>query len=322
MPSDHTSRSATKTSLHPRNRHRERYDFKLLVGSCPELAEFVSKNKYGDSTIDFASPEAVKMLNTALLSHYYGLKFWDIPAGYLCPPIPGRADYIHYMADLLSESNTGQVPRGDKVNCFDIGVGANCVYPIIGVSEYDWSFIASEVDPKALASAQLIIDANPYLKEKVQTRSQSHPADIFRGVLRSDDRVDLCICNPPFHASQAEAEAGSMRKIKNLTGKKVSTPKLNFGGVSSELWTEGGERRFIIDMINQSKGFRRTCCWFSSLVSKDNNLKAFRQTIEKAGASYKVIEMGQGNKVSRIIAWTFFTETERENWARERWDES
>lgn len=323
MQSNSKEHPATKTKLHARNKHRERYDFKLLIASCPELAEFVSKNKHGSTTIDFANPEAVRMLNTALLSSYYGISHWDIPTGYLCPPIPGRADYVHYMADVLSESNQGQIPRGDQVKCFDIGVGANCVYPIIGVSEYGWSFIASEIDPKALDSAQIIIDFNPQLKGKVHCRLQSNPSDIFRGALRSDDRVDLCICNPPFHASQEAAEAGSMRKVKNLTGKKVMAPQLNFGGQSLELWTEGGEKRFIIDMINQSKGFRRTCCWFSSLVSKDSNLKAFRKTLEKAGAvEQKVIEMGQGNKVSRIVAWTFLSEAERRKWAGDRWSKS
>ena len=42
------------------------------------------------------------MLNRAILMHHYGVKSWDIPAGYLCPPIPGRADYIHSVADLLA----------------------------------------------------------------------------------------------------------------------------------------------------------------------------------------------------------------------------
>ena len=83
-----------KSKLHPRNRHRERYDFKSLISTCPELAPFVARNRYNDDTIDFANPKAVLLLNKALLKHFYGIENWNIPPNYLCPPIPGRATPI------------------------------------------------------------------------------------------------------------------------------------------------------------------------------------------------------------------------------------
>ncbi|RTY85461.1 DUF890 domain-containing protein, partial [Staphylococcus aureus] len=91
-----------KSELHVRNLHRSRYDFPQLIKTCPELAPFVRLNPYNDLSIDFSDPQAVKMLNKALLKHFYGIQYWDIPQDFLCPPIPGRADYIHYLADLLS----------------------------------------------------------------------------------------------------------------------------------------------------------------------------------------------------------------------------
>jgi len=148
---------AKKERLHSRNKHRERYDFKLLTNSCPELTQFITENKYGDETIDWFNAEAVKILNKALLIHYYNLTYWDIPSGYLCPPIPGRADYIHHIADVMSISNNGEIPKGQHIKCLDIGVGANCVYPIIGNSEYGWSFIGSDIDPDAINSAAKIL---------------------------------------------------------------------------------------------------------------------------------------------------------------------
>lgn len=84
-----------KTNLHPRNLHRLRYDFELLTEKLPELQQHVSINEHQIETIDFSNPEAVKTLNKALLVTYYDIKNWDIPKNYLCPPIPGRADYIH-----------------------------------------------------------------------------------------------------------------------------------------------------------------------------------------------------------------------------------
>lgn len=151
----------TKTALHPRNAHRERYDFPSLISSQPDLGKFVSENKYGDLSIDFADPKAVIELNRALLKHFYKISAWDIPSGYLCPPIPGRVDYLHYLADLLADSNGRKLPTGDKINMLDIGTGANCIYPMLGASLYNWNFIGSEIDAKALDSAQDNLYANP-----------------------------------------------------------------------------------------------------------------------------------------------------------------
>ena len=311
---------AKKERLHPRNRHRERYDFSILLNKCPELGQFITQNKYGDETIDWFNPDAVKMLNRALLFEYYNLHFWDIPKGYLCPPIPGRADYIHHMADVLSSSNDGKIPTGHNIKCLDIGVGANCVYPIIGHHEYGWSFIGSDIDPKAITAANQIIDANPELKGAVECRLQTNSSDIFNGMLKKDERIDLTICNPPFHASLEESQAGTLRKLSNLKNKKITKPVLNFGGKEGELWTEGGEKRFVLKMIRQSKQFAKSCCWFSTLVSKQANLKyIYRELDEIMAEEYKTISMGQGNKTSRIVAWTFLSVKEEKNWVNTRW---
>src|SRR5271157_4803345 len=187
-----------KSRLHPRNRHRERYDFKLLIESSPELSQYVKMNIYNEESVDFFNPDAVKALNKALLKHYYDITEWDIPDGYLCPPIPGRADYIHYLADLLCSTNYGKMPAGEKIKCLDIGVGASCVYPIIGIKEYGWSFVGTEIDTVAIESANKIIETNPVLKEKLELRLQPKIADIFFGVIQKDEVFDLTVCNPPF----------------------------------------------------------------------------------------------------------------------------
>jgi 23S rRNA (adenine1618-N6)-methyltransferase len=310
-----------KTQLHPRNKHRERYDFKLLIRSCPELAQFVSLNKFDDESIDFFNPEAVKMLNRALLKQYYNIDYWDIPQGYLCPPIPGRADYIHYIADLLGTTNKDVIPKGEAIKCFDIGAGANCVYPIIGTAEYGWSFVGSDIDPVAIKSAGKIVELNPSLKGKVDLRLQNRPKDIFRGIIKEDEMFDLTICNPPFHASLAEARSGSVRKLTNLTKKNIAKPILNFGGQNSELWCEGGEERFVQNMIIQSRQFATSCFLFSTLISKEANLRSVYESLRKAEArEVKTIPMGQGNKISRIVAWTFLSREQQEEWIGARWN--
>ena len=295
-----------KLTLHPRNKHRERYDFKELVASFPALATYVRPNEYQDESIDFFNPEAVKTLNAALLKHHYAIEDWDIPKNYLCPPIPGRADYIHYVADLLAENHPQKnIPTGNKIRCLDIGVGANCVYPLIGNKEYGWSFVGSDIDAVSIASARKTIESN-HLQEQIELRLQPNPNDIFRGIIQPSDFFDVTTCNPPFHSSAEEAKAGSARKINNLKNKKVGKPILNFGGKSNELWCEGGEEKFIQRMILESKGFAHSCRWFTTLVSKESNLKNAYKALKKVTAvEVRTIQMGQGNKVSRIVAWRF-----------------
>ncbi len=295
-----------KANLHPRNKHIERYDFDVLTTTLPTLKEFVRPNQYEDLSIDFSNPNAVKALNSALLKQHYDITFWDIPEGHLCSPIPGRADYIHYIADLLAEHNNNEIPKGEKTICLDIGVGANCVYPIIGNSEYGWSFIGSDISEVALASAQNIVSNNPQLKGKVDLRLQSNPNSIFRDILKEDEHIAISICNPPFHASAEAALSSNFRKVKNLTGQEIENPELNFGGQHNELWCEGGELKFIKNIIFQSRNHKNNCTWFSSLVSKKDHIRPLKKALKEAEVtSFKVIPMGQGNKVSRIIAWTF-----------------
>ena len=239
-----------EATLHPRNRHQGRYDFPQLISVCPELAEFVIINPYGKESIDFASPDAVRVFNRALLKAFYGVQHWDIPTDYLCPPVPGRADYVHFLADLLASGNDGVIPRGAAVKVLDIGMGANCVYPLIGHSDYRWQFLGSEIDATAIAAAKAIIQSNG-LNKAIQIRQQSNPKQILLGLLESAERFDLSMCNPAFHASIDEATRGSERKWRAL-GKadpKRKLPVLNFGGQAAELWCEGGEQRFVTQLI-------------------------------------------------------------------------
>lgn len=309
-----------KTRLHPRNKNRERYDLDALTTSNPELKNYILPNKFGTESIDFSNPNAVKLLNKAILNHYYSIKNWEFPDENLCPPIPGRADYIHHMADLLGENNFGTIPVGDKITCLDVGLGASCIYPIIGVTEYDWKFIGSDINPKSIVSAQHIVNANLSIKDKVECRLQKNPKDVFRGIIGKEEKVDLTICNPPFHASIEEAKKGTRRKIKNLSGKKVKTPELNFAGISDELICDGGEYEFIQNMIRESEKLSKNCYWFSTLVSKQSNLKRVYKLLEKSEAhQVKTTPMGTGNKSSRIVAWTFLSSEEQKEWRETRW---
>ncbi|MEZ9572074.1 23S rRNA (adenine(1618)-N(6))-methyltransferase RlmF [Vibrio sp. 10N.261.55.F4] len=334
-------RSAEKPQggLHPRNQHTGRYNFELLVAALPELKEHLIKNPVGEDTINFSDPLAVKLLNKALLAHHYGVKHWDIPAGYLCPPIPGRADYIHRVADILNSDGQGEPYNHASVKALDIGVGANCIYPIIGATEYKWRCTGTDVDSVSIKTANFIAESNPNLKGKIRARLQADSESIFKGVIKDNERYDVTICNPPFHSSLEEAERGSQRKLDNLAANrakkagqsfkpetnkkpvkldkstKQAKPTLNFGGQKAELWCPGGEAAFIMKMARESQLFATQVLWFTTLISKKDNVDMVRSELGKLRAKQvKVVEMSQGQKVSRFIAWTFMDDEQRQEW--------
>ena len=302
-----------KSNLHPRNPHRFRYDFEKLIKALPELASFVITNTHNEEqTIDFSNSDAVIALNKALLVSEYRIENWNIPSNYLCPPIPGRADYIHYLADLLAESNNGTIPKGENILGLDIGIGANCIYPILGNSSYGWSFVGVDIDESALQNCKKIIGQNPKLSEAISLQLQTTPRYILKNIILPEDKFSFTICNPPFHSSETAASKANSRKVNQL---KSDEKQLNFGGKEAELWCAGGEIGFITQMIYESVKYPFQCFWFTTLVSKKDNLKTIYRTLNKVGAvTIKTIEMAQGQKRSRFVAWTFLSALQQKEW--------
>ncbi|MRI34428.1 23S rRNA (adenine(1618)-N(6))-methyltransferase RlmF [Endozoicomonas sp. OPT23] len=311
--------------LHPDNPHQGSYDLLSLASKHPALKPHLIKNPTGQLTIDFRSPESVKELNRALLRSFYQIEHWDIPEGYLCPPVPGRTDYLHHAADLLKPLN----PK--KVQALDIGTGANLIYPIIGSQTFGWSFIASDIDPVSVNTAKTIVDANSVLKGKIKAVLQPDQQSYFRNIVAEADRVHITVCNPPFHSSLEEAQSGTERKWRNLdrsrqkrNGIKVNDAnknpdqKLNFGGQKAELWCKGGELLFLKKMIRESQDFSQQICWFTSLVSKKDNLLPLQKLLTRMKAKQvKVIAMSQGQKISHMLAWSFMDNGAQSIWVSE-----
>lgn len=293
---------AERNVLHPRNRHNGQYDFARLVADYPALGRFVAPNPCGIPSINFFDPQAVIALNKALLKSYYGITYWNLPRNSLCPPIPGRSDYIHYLADLIGSSPE----TGSTCRILDIGVGANCIYPIIGCVEYGWRFVGSDINTASLENARKIATCNPVLAHRIELRQQSDRQVIFRGIIAPGEVFDATLCNPPFHRSPEESREGTLRKLSSLKGKRVTKAALNFGGNAHELWCEGGELAFLLRMIDESQAFGKQCKWFTTLVSKAAYLEELYVRLQTVGVKeFRTIQMQQGTKSSRILAWHF-----------------
>jgi 23S rRNA (adenine1618-N6)-methyltransferase len=283
--------------LHPNNLHQKSYDFDLLQTCHPALSEYTFVNEHQTKTIDFSNAEAVKALNKALLHQYYHIKNWDIPENYLCPPIPSRVDYIHHLADIM----------GPKKECkgLDVGVGANCIYPLLGSQVYGWHMVGADISEISVATATQNAKES---KVPIDIRLQTTPANIFEGIIQEGEYFDFTMCNPPFFGSEDEAQKTNFQKNKRLHVSKNT--RRNFGGISNELWCNGGEALFVKRMIKQSVDFKDQVGFFTTLISKSENLPKLSKQLNKLKAFHNIVDMQQGNKKSRILIWNFNIEAD------------
>ncbi|KAL7501563.1 hypothetical protein ACHAWT_009757 [Skeletonema menzelii] len=314
----------SKGRPHKRNSFQGSYDINRLTAAHPALhPHIIIQAHSGRQTVNWSNPESVRVLNTALLVADYGIhpQYADLlPMGALFPPVPGRADYVHHMADLLQRSNNdGNIPLGRQVVGVDIGTGASCIYPILATSIYGWRMIASEIDPTSIRSARDIVTANA-LEELIDVRTQERSSRIFDGVLHQGEVVDFTMCNPPFYTSKGAFQAENARKLRGLS----SGMSNNFGGNDNELWCNGGEVSFVKNMIRESELYQDKCLWFTSLVSRKDNLPKIESIMNIKGKSRRKsgrrhMSIGSGHKSSTIIMWSFLDEKQRQEWGARRW---
>ena len=142
-----------------------------------------------------AEPGADLAANQGILADTYGLK-WSIPRGAHCPSVPSRCDYIHHLADLLSDGDEAAIPRGRAVRVIDIGAGASCIYPLIGASEYGWSFVATDTDKAAMHWARQIVRVNPSVARLIEHRFQPDASACFEGVAKVGEKFAASLCDP------------------------------------------------------------------------------------------------------------------------------
>ncbi|MCP3926976.1 MAG: RlmF-related methyltransferase [Desulfobacterales bacterium] len=210
--------------------------------------------------------------------------------------MPGRADYIHYAADLLAKSNNNNLPRGKRVNVLDVGTGANCIYPIIGSHAYGWKFVGTDIDPVSVKTAKLIVESNSTLAKQIRIIKQNNKQSILKGIIDKKELFDLTLCNPPFHSSPREAQEANLRKLRKLNkGENIENKvKLNFGCNSNELWCPGGE-------LQISGVFLRKETWTSSKGFMDFDWIALIMPWAREFLTSRLFRSSKGSKFISIF---------------------
>ncbi|KAL4310005.1 hypothetical protein GQ457_01G045410 [Hibiscus cannabinus] len=332
MPSKKRRRTEDRATIHPKNKYAGNPpDFALLASLYPSFKPFVFYNRDGRPRIDWTDFNATRELTRLLLLHDHNLHWW-IPDGQLCPTVPNRSNYIHWIQDLLSSDI---IPRpnnnGDVVRGFDIGTGANCIYPLLGASLLGWSFVASDVTDVALEWAERNVKNNPNISELIEIRKvecspstltpdglnngessyseygEGFPSstlvvpvsedksyngpDILVNVVRDGETFEFCMCNPPFFESIEEAGLN---------------PKTSCGGTYEEMVCPGGEKAFITRIIEDSAVLKQSFRWYTSMVGRKVNLKFLISKLRELGVTIvKTTEFVQGKTCRWGLAWSF-----------------
>ena len=290
--------------MHAQNPYGNRYDLKRLTKHYHALEKFIVLNPSGEETIDFSSSEAVFALNKSMLLADFKLGDYELPSGYLIPPVPGRLDYLLHVRDFLTEKFN--VSENSQLNGLDMGSGANGIYCILGAQHFNWKMVGSETDAKAVEIANANIQKTKGLNDKIEIRHQQDKGSLFKNTIQANEQFDFVVCNPPFHSSKEEALKGSLRKVKNLGGYAAKEKfLLNFEGQANELWCNGGEVLFIKRLIKESVGFKNQVKVFSTLVAKSESVAAIKKQLSKVKANFEVIPMALGNKKGRYLMWWF-----------------
>ena len=292
--------------MHAQNPYTDRYDLKRLATHHPKLQNHIVLNPSGEETIDFSNSSAVYELNKAMLLADFKVENYELPMGYLIPPVPGRLEYLLLLREFLS--GKFNIDINTKLRGLDIGSGANGIYCILGLQHFNWTMVGAECDANSVKIAKANMQHTKSLKNKIEIRHQENKSFLFKNIIHSEDQFDFTVCNPPFHSSKEEAFRGSQRKLNNL-GREFDKKEvaLNFEGQANELWCNGGEALFVKRLIKESIAFKNQVKVFSTLVSKSESLSSIKKQLTKATANFEVLSMDLGNKKSRIVLWWFDT---------------
>nr|GMD13920.1 U6 small nuclear RNA (adenine-(43)-N(6))-methyltransferase isoform X1 [Ipomoea batatas] len=348
MPSKKRKRGEReRPRIHPRNKYSENPpDFGLLASHYSSFAPYVFYARSGRPTIDWTDFNATRELTRVLLHHDHGLDWW-IPDGQLCPTVPNRSNYIHWIEDLLSSEIIPKVQSYDNtVKGFDIGTGANCIYPLLGASLLGWRFVGSDFTDVALEWAERNVKSNPHISELIEirnvaTQDSSSDKEVPNGpMINCKQDVDDSNAKPVGIEPLSGSHEVQLNMSKNYHGPPIlvgvvkegenfdfcmcnppffetieeagQNPKTSCAGTPEEMVCPGGEQAFITRMIDDSVQLRQSFRWYTSMIGRKASMKVLVSKLWEVGATVvKTTEFVQGQTCRWGLAWSFVPPTKK-----------
>ncbi|KAG2448442.1 hypothetical protein HYH02_006334 [Chlamydomonas schloesseri] len=171
--------AAGNARMHPANHYyRAEPDFGALAERYEELRPYVTVDANGRAHLETTSWAATRALTACLLRADFGLSWW-LPEGQLVPPVTNRANYLHWINDLLDLSAPQEEYGGTAgellpLRGLDIGCGANFIYCLLGAALYGWHMTGVDVTATAVRCCGKLIADNPQLASLLEVRDLSH----------------------------------------------------------------------------------------------------------------------------------------------------
>uniref|UniRef100_A0AAV1TYH4 U6 small nuclear RNA (adenine-(43)-N(6))-methyltransferase n=1 Tax=Peronospora matthiolae TaxID=2874970 RepID=A0AAV1TYH4_9STRA len=290
---------------HDRNRYKHKApDFYALGQQYAEFRHYLRNvdDVNCRASLAWDDPFAVRELTKTLLLHDFGLH-WEIPINRLCPPLPNRLNYLHWIEDLLRQADWSKFVGQEQdlkttavneeiVSGIDVGTGANCIYALLGATMNKWRFIATEIDAESFACAKENVSRNHL--EAFITVKRTHTNRLLAEPLEGEPlghKFHFVMCNPPFFDNMDEAD---------------TNPESSCMGSTNEMVFPGGEVAFIGRMIADSKDLQNRVLWFTSMVGRKASLRKLLALLRETKVrSTRTTEFFQGRTKRWGIAWTF-----------------
>ncbi|KAJ2377010.1 hypothetical protein IW150_001632 [Coemansia sp. RSA 2607] len=271
----------------------ERVDYLWLSKKHPSLHAHLKTTSRG-TTLNFQDAAAVRTLNRALLLEYYDLDVY-LPATSLCPTVANRLNYLLWIKNNI----IGEIAGNEELLGLDVGTGASCIYPLLGVRVLGARFVATDINRESVEVAQQNVAKNT-LTDRItvvlnEQRSVTLPLDHPEMLGKS---FSFSMCNPPFYANEQEQETLRQQKRTQPRQQTVAKP--------DELYTEGGEQQFVLSMADESKAWSERVHWYSTMVGRKQTLAELRARVRGLGArQVKEGSLLQGVTTRWVLAWSF-----------------
>ena len=270
-------------------------DFEGLSERHPDILKKEYLIECGDGvTLDFGDQKVSIALTRAILRDAFEIEM-EIPRDRLCPPVPNRVNYIEWLHEILNiklvDPKTGKVRDVPKrFRGLDVGIGASCIYPLLGHRMYGWNFVGTDIDRKSFDYAMRNVKRNGFEKH-IDLKLVKPDDDLIPAT--AVNTLDFCMCNPPFFENEDEVSPHPSRTC--------------FAGANNEMITRGGEKEFVSRMIENSKKHGTKLRWYTSMLGKKSSIKALIRKLRTENRVKEIVSSAfvQGQTRRWGLAWSF-----------------
>jgi 23S rRNA A1618 N6-methylase RlmF len=303
MSKHHNSSAHFNARMHPRNPYSSPINIALLARQFPDLCDHViSRSSNGHVVYDWHAPGATYAVTRALLKRDFDLE-WQQPLQHLCPPVPGRMNYLLWVQDLALQD--GAAAAAD-VCVADIGTGASAIFPLMGARRFGWSFVALDSNEDALSHARANVERNG-LQQLIAVQHVAGDSSIIDAI-NAHPNITHTMCNPPFFSASSSSAWRQRAPAARAGGRGAMSA---CAAVEPELFTQGGEVAFMRKIIEESAASpcSRRVKWFTCMVGIKADLAALKSACYSAGATQlRCTTFYQGQTLRWGLAWTFLPE--------------